>query len=452
MAGLTEELARFVANPGLTPLPPAAVEIAKSGFIDAAGVLVRGQTDQTVQIARHYATQTGQMSVEESSLFFGKAKGTSEAVTLINGIACHIHDYDDVGLRAHPSAILVPTILAEAERLKKSGADALRAYIVGFEVWAELNAREPGDIHFKGWHPTSTVGTLGAAAAAASLNGFDMPKARNTLAIAASMAAGVVANFGSMTKSFQVGRAAACGVQAARLAALGMTGSPDALEHNSGLLAAMSPLGDANRANPIAPIGKALRLVENGLSFKKYPVCYCAHRVIDAVIDMAKAEDIKPGDVDSVDVRIGVTQHSLLRNQAPQNVLEAKFSIEFAIAAGLVSRSVGLGELETSYVLRPEIQSLMTKVKVEEDPSICPIEPAFSMNDRLKIKLKNGLSLDSGEIRFSRGHARLPLGPGELKQKFLDCCRDARDLDANRLFDMLSSLETLPDMASLPQR
>ncbi len=76
MAGLTEELARFVANPGLTELPPAAVEIAKSGFIDAAGVMVRGQTDQPVQIARDYATQTGQMSISESSLFFGKVKGT----------------------------------------------------------------------------------------------------------------------------------------------------------------------------------------------------------------------------------------------------------------------------------------------------------------------------------------------------------------------------------------
>jgi hypothetical protein len=94
----------------------------------------------------------------------------------------------------------------------------------------------------------------------------------------------------------------------------------------------------------------------------------------------------------------------------------------------------------------------MTKVKVEEDPSICPIEPAFSMNDRLRIKLKSGLQIDSGDIRFSRGHARLPLGPGELKQKFLDCCSEARDLDANRLFDMLASIETLPDMSALPQR
>lgn len=452
MGGLTEELARFVADPGLKTLPPEAVAIATSGFIDAAGVLVRGQTDATVQIARHYATQTGQMSVAESSLFFGKARGTSEAVTLINGIACHIHDYDDVGLRAHPSAILVPAILAEAERLHRSGADALRAYLVGFEVWAELNAREPGDIHAKGWHPTSTVGTLGAAAAAASLNGLDVPKARNTLAIAASMASGVVANFGSMTKSFQVGRAAACGVQAARLASLDMTGSPDALEHHCGLLAAMSPLGDANLANPVVPIGRTLRLVENGLSFKKYPVCYCAHRVIDAVIDIANAKNLKPSDVDTVDVRIGVTQHSLLRNPSPQTALEAKFSIEFAIAAGLVSRSVGLGELETDYVLRPDIQGLMTKVRVEEDPSVCPIEPAFSMNDRLVIKLKDGGRLDSGDIRFSRGHARLPLGPGELKRKFMDCCRDARDLDAGRLFDGLMSIETLPDMAALPQR
>jgi aconitate decarboxylase len=254
-----------------------------------------------------------------------------------------------------------------------------------------------------------------------------------------------------MSKSYQVARAAASGIEAARLAEAGMTGAPDAIEHHAGLLSAMSVEGDADLADPTAPIGKTLRILEQKLSFKKYPVCYCAHRVIDAVIDIANAADLQPSAVDSVDVRIGATQHSMLRNDRPKTGLEAKFSIEFAIAAGLVSRSVGLSELETGYVNRADIQQLLTKVNVSDDDSVCPVEPAFSMNDRLVIKLKDGRVMDSGDIRFSRGHAMMPLAPGELQRKFLDCCRGANDLDAQALFDRLATLEKLPDMGMLSQ-
>lgn len=451
MAGLTQELARFVADPGFKEAPAKAAEIAKTGFIDAAGVLVCGRTDETVGIVRDYAKQSGRLALKEASLFFTRERASSEAAALINGVACHVLDYDDVGLRAHPSTVLVPAILAEAERRKASGADAVRAYVVGYEVWAEVNAREPGALHVKGWHPTSTVGAIGAAAAIASLAGLNAEKSRNALALAASMASGVVANFGSMSKSYQVARAAASGIEAARLAEAGMTGAPDAIEHHAGLLSAMSVEGDADLTDPAAAIGRTLRILENGLSFKKYPVCYCAHRVIDAVIDIANAGNLQPSDVDMVDVRIGSTQHSMLRNDRPKTGLEAKFSIEFAIAAGLVSRSVGLSELETGYVNRADIQQLLTKVSVSDDESVCPVEPAFSMNDRLVIKLKDGRVMDSGDIRFSRGHAMMPLGPGELKRKFLDCCRGANDIDAEALFDKLSSLEKLPDMGLLAQ-
>lgn len=450
-AGLTQELARFTADPGFKAPPKEAAEIAKSGFIDTAGVLVAGRTDPTVGIVKEYAKQSGRLSQQEASLFFTREKASSEAAVLINGVASHVLDYDDVGLRAHPSTVLVPAILAEAERRKLSGADALRAYIVGFEVWAELNAREPDALHVKGWHPTSTVGAVGAAAAAANLAGLNVEKSRNALALAASMAAGVVANFGSMSKSYQVARAAASGVEAARLAEIGMTGSADVLEHHAGLLAAMSPHDKADLTNPKTPIGKTLRLVEQRLSFKKYPMCYCVHRVVDAAIDIANRADLQPSMVDSIDVRIGSTQHSMLRNDRPTTGLEAKFSIEFAIAAGLTSRKVGIAELETSYVNRADIKDLITKVSVSEDDSVCPVEPAFAMNDRLVVKLKDGRVIDSGDIRFSRGHAMLPLAPGELKTKFMDCCRGANDIDAEGLFKKLSSLEELSDMGQLAQ-
>ena len=166
---------------------------------------------------------------------------------MINGIAAHVLDYDDVGLDGHPSAVLVPAILAQGEASGSSGAEMLTAYMAGFEVWAEILAREPTPLHRKGWHPSAVLGAVAAAAACAKLRGLDPERAATAMAIAASMSCGVVANFGTMTKSFQVARAAQSGVIAARLAQAGLTASLDALEHPSGLLAALSPEGKAER-------------------------------------------------------------------------------------------------------------------------------------------------------------------------------------------------------------
>ncbi len=450
MPGLTEAIGQFVASPAIV-VPAEAASIIKAGFIDASGTLICGRNERPVAIVRQYLEQSGQAGLAEASLFFGRARVPAEAAAMVNAVACHVLDYDDVGLRAHPSTILVPAILAEAERRHYSGATAIRAYLVGYEVWAELNAREPDALHLKGWHPTSAVGVVAAAAAVAHLIGLDAERAQNAIALSASLSGGVVANFGSMAKSFQVGRAASSGVLAARLAEAGLDGSPDALERSSGLLNAMSPNSAVDLSPPAGPLGANLRILEAGLSFKKYPVCYCAHRVIDAVIDAAKANDLQAGSVRSVKARIGETQISILRNHAPRTALEAKFSIEFAVAASLISRSVGLRELDDGYVMRPDVQALMGKVAIEGDGSTCSVEPAFSVADRVTIETGDGRIIDSGDIRFARGHARRPLQPDDLKAKFLDCCRGA-ELDAGPLYEMLVALERVPDVAGLALR
>jgi 2-methylcitrate dehydratase PrpD len=249
-----------------------------------------------------------------------------------------------------------------------------------------------------------------------------------------------------MMKSFQVARAAAAGVLAARLAEAGMDGAFDALERSTGLLSAMSPNSAADLSPPGPGFGKDLAIRTVGLSFKKYPVCYCAHRVIDATIDMANAHDLHPTDVRSVNARIGDTQISILRHHTPKTALEAKFSIELAVTASIASRAVGLRELDDGYVQRSDVQALTSKVAVEGDDSVCPVEPAFSLNDRLTIVTEDGRALDSGDIRFARGHARLPLGEGELKRKFLDCCRGS-NIDQNGSTARLPVLRTSPTCA-----
>jgi 2-methylcitrate dehydratase PrpD len=187
------------------------------------------------------------------SLIPSGARRSVEAAALVNGVAAHVLDYDDVGLDGHSSAVLVPAILAQGEASGASGAEMLTAYVAGYEVWAELAAREPTPLHRKGWHPTSVRGAVAAAAACAKLRGLDDKGTATAMAVAASMAAGVVANFGTMTKSFQVGRAAQAGVIAARLAQAGLTASLDALEHPLGLLVALSPRARLSANVPSSP-------------------------------------------------------------------------------------------------------------------------------------------------------------------------------------------------------
>src|SRR5262249_41974697 len=159
---------------------------------------------------------------------------------------------DDVALRGHPSTVLVPAILAEAETLDVSGRDMVTAYVAGYETWAELVRREPGFHHGKGWHPTGIFGAIGAAAACASLRRLDPAKATEAIALGAAQSTGLMANFGTMTNPFHAGRSAHSGVMAARLAAAGFTASEDALEHPQGFLAAVSPAGEVDRESPAA--------------------------------------------------------------------------------------------------------------------------------------------------------------------------------------------------------
>jgi 2-methylcitrate dehydratase PrpD len=445
MSGLTESIAQFVSEG--TAVPEEAARIVRTGFIDTIATMIAGRNEAVAGIVRRFVA-VRRSAARESRVLFTDERAAAADAALINATAAHALDYDDVALGGHPSTVLVPAVLAEGEHLGASGADALRAYLVGYEVWAELLAREPDAYHLKGWHPTAVMGTVGAAAAVAHLHRLSPADCRNALGLAASMASGLVANFGTMTKPLHAGRAAACAIEAVRFAALGLTAAPDAFEHHAGFLAALSPKGRAERERPASGLGRQLRILDSGLSIKKYPMCYGAHRVIDGVLDLAAAYDLKAEDVVHVDATVGVAQASMLRNHAPVTGLEAKFSLEFAVASALVRRRVGLAELNDKFVAEAPVREAMGKLSIATVDTSCPIEPVFALTDRVVIELRDGRKLDSGEIRFARGNTKLPLEDEELKAKFLDCAAGADYLDASALYQ---SLNRLGEQASLRQ-
>jgi len=236
---LTQELGRFVASLTFERLPAEAVEIARTGITDTVATMIAGAHDPAPQLLRRGLTP----EAGPATLYFSGEGAAAPEAAWINGTAGHALDYDDVGCRGHVSTVLLPAILAEAETLDAGGREIFAAYVAGYETWAELARRDPGHHHVKGWHPTGIFGAIGAGAACAALRRLSPEQATMAIALAASQAGGIMANFGTMTKPFHAGRAAHAGVVSARLAGLGFTAAVDALEHPQGFLSAVSPEG-----------------------------------------------------------------------------------------------------------------------------------------------------------------------------------------------------------------
>jgi 2-methylcitrate dehydratase PrpD len=346
----------------------------------------------------------------------------------------------------------VLAILAQGEAGRSSGAEMLTAYIAGFETWAELLAREPTPLHRKGWHPSAVLGTVAAAAACAKLRGLDANGAATAMAIAASMSAGLVANFGTMTKSFQVGRAAQSGVIAARLAQAGLTASLDALEHPCGLLAALSPEGNAARDRPFDAANKEWHIVAEGLNIKRYPICYATHRSIDAALGLIERYDVSPDAVERIHVSLGETQLRMLRNGRPQTGLEAKFSMQFAMAAAVVARKVGLAELTDAFVLRPDVQAMFPLVAFTTTDALKE-GSNFAPADSVAITIKTGQTLNSGPVEYAKGSHQKPLSRDELFGKFSDCLGvEYADARKSRAFEKLMMFDRLNGAGDLGLR
>jgi 2-methylcitrate dehydratase PrpD len=439
---LTQELGRFVADVAFERLPPEAVDVARTGFIDCIATMIAGAGDPAPQLLRKALNPAGD---GDASLYFSGERAPAPEAAWINGTAGHALDYDDVAsLRGHPSTVLVPAILAEGEALGASGRAMLAAYVAGYETWAELAWRDPGHHHRKGWHPTGIFGPVGAAAACASLRRLDAPQATNALALAASQNSGIMANFGTMTKPFHAGRSAHSGLMAVRVAEVGFTASPDALEHPQGFLSAVSPAGEVDRETPAQALGSKWKIVKYRLGIKKYPACYCTHRALDAMLDLLARHPLRPEEIERITVSLSDTHSLILRNHWPQTGLEAKFSMEFAMAAAVITRRAGLAEYTDSFVRRANVQDLMRRVFVETNQNYDPEVSGASVWDQVRIELTAGGRIESERVRRAKGHADRPLSESELFEKFRSCLDAGRaKIAPNVLFQRLKHLESL---------
>src|SRR5262245_2986033 len=444
--GLTQEIGEFVSGARFAGLPPDCIGTVCLGFTDCVAVMVAGWGETVSQIAaRHF----GNAPAHGSNRPLHGVRAEAPERALIYAVAAHALDYDDTALLGHPSAILVSAILAEANEAGADGEAMIAAYVAGYEVWAELIRRDRDQHHEKGWHPTAMFGALAAAAASASLRRLKPAQASQAVAVAASLAGGIVANFGSMTKPLQVGRAAQSGLMATRLVAAGMTASPDAIEDDIGFLRAISPHGAVDTSSE-AKLGQEWAILRHGLNVKLYPVCYAAHRALDAVIELREQHRFRPDAIDAVTLEIGDTQSRILRIHRPQNAFEAKICGEFAATAAVIAGRCGRAELTDEFVRRADVQGFLPKVAIVPVDGKDPDEPALAPFDRVRLRLRDGREIVCDPVFQARGHFARRVDRGRLWEKVSDCAGDALGaVETQALFDTLQTLPRLKSASDL---
>jgi len=441
---LTQDLAGFVATLRHEDIPAAALPFIRTGFADTFATLVAGRDTQEAQLLQ----QVLQPAPGESRLFVDRGSARAPEAAWLNATAAHALDYDDAAQRGHISVVVVPAVLAEAEALEADGRRMVAAYAAGYEAWAELMRREPDHYHNRSWHPTGMFGAIAAAAACASLRGLTPTQTAHALAIAASQGAGLIANFGSMTKPYHAGRAAHAGVMAARLAQRGFTAAVDALEHPKGLLRGLSPAGRVDVASPVEA-GRDWKLPRGGVNIKKYPTCFATHRALDGMLALLQDHPLRPGEVERIEVTISRRNRATLRFARPQTALEAKFSMQFAMACALVARRCGLPELHETFLLRADVQRLMQQVDVLPDDREDATRPGEAPQDIVRVLATDGRSFGRA-VDHVRGGPELPLAPGELFAKFEGClAAGGLAAPAQPLFDALMALDSLAGTRAL---
>ncbi|PZH20291.1 MmgE/PrpD family protein [Streptomyces sp. NTH33] len=453
--GVTEVLAGFAVGAD-TARGDHTAEVSRA-LVDTVAVSIGAAGTEGERILRTWAENeagTGPATLWTS----GTATSVSLAA-LVNGTAAHLLDYDDISpsMPLHPSAVLLPALVAVAESRAVPADRFVAAYDVGAATFRAVAEVLPQHVHYaRGWHTTSTVGRLAVVAALVRLTGAHVDVARNALGIAASLVAGSRPNFGSMTKPLHAGTAARDGVMAFELAEAGFTANTSELEAPGGFL---ERYGDPD----LSPVGSVADTLLERLEYwtdawvgdwgiKRYPSCYATHRGIDAILQL------REHSAGRTPARITATLHPRgtkpLRDSAPTTPTQAKFSLEYTLAAACLRGDVTLGAFTDEGFNDPAVRALMGSVTVRES-AVPPTGPAGFSTGYTVVELAfDDGTTTSERVDVTHGQSADPLTDTEMRAKFDDCCAAGalRAAEADRLFDALAGLPGAAFTASIPRK
>jgi len=449
-AGLTARLAEFVAGARFEDLPAEVVQRSKNSILDTIGVALAGAVEPGARILADYVARNG--GVSAASIVGRGATSSPRNAALANGMAAHMLGYSDLSVTpiVHPSIAVLPAVLALAEVRRVSGREVILAHVLGVELACKLGEVVGAEFNQKGWHPCSVLGGMGAAIGAARVAGLDATRTANAVGLAAMQAAGIKAGMGTMAKAYGAGRGAENGVVAAELAEAGFTGPEDVIEGRDGFL---QTFGDgANGDRMMDSFGHPYHFEKPGITLKPYPSCTCSHTSISAVLALARQHGIGPDDVEEIECSVSPAVANYLKFPAPRTALEAKYSLQFCVAAALIDGDVTISTFTDARTGDPRVRSLMRRIRMTVSPELAALgfnPDAAPFGSRVRIRRRDGRE-------FARSQNKGPWEPetapswDDLLPKYRSCAQlgiPAGNVDET--ISIVGRLETQRDITRL---
>ena len=418
-------MAAWAADPALR-FTEAALAEARLCLLDTLACMRAGAAEPLVRKAAEAmvaAAATGPIPTVLDGV-----RLSAPAAALVNGTAAHVLDFDDYEIPAstHPSAAIVPALLAIAALRPVTLGEIADAYAVGYEFIVRSGRALGGYRHYlAGWHATSTVGPIGAAAAAARLLRLDPPAFAAAVSLATSNAAGLKAQFGTDAKPLHAGFAARAGLESALLAQAGAGASEAVTEGVHGFLALYGAGGSYATARPGAGGEAPAALESDPVLRKPWPCCAYTHRGIEAALRLAGSPGFDAGRIGAGELRIPEPFFRVARFTTPRTAAEARFSVLYCVAAALQDGDLGPRSFDAAAIARPAVRELMDRIRIDAyapGEGIVDMSPAAP--DSVSLCFADG-SRRTQTVAEVRGGAGNPLLADDLLAKFVRCGGDA---------------------------
>jgi 2-methylcitrate dehydratase PrpD len=443
-SSLSEQVAALVASTRADSIPDDVLQTAAWWVLDWLGAAIAGLDSAPGRIMLEH---TGAQPAGPASCIGLADTRSTQVAALHNGAVSHVVEMDDVHRAAviHPAVVVVPAALAVAEQIGASGRDFLAAVVVGYEVAIRVG-ESVGKTHYFHWHNSSTCGVFGATAAAGWLLGLDQERMTWALGNAGSQAGGLwefIAD-GAMSKVLHTGRAAANGVLAAELGALGFTGARKILEGRQGFFAATAPDGDPSAVT--AGLGDGWKLP--GSSIKPYPSCRHTHAAVDATLELrgeygVGVEDVAPIEIDAYQSTLDLTD-----NPAPAHPYAAKFSVHYCVARALAEGALRPADFTDELIAEPALRDLMLRTTARLDPELNALAPQ-QLPARVRMQLKDGRKIEH-LVLAAKGDPEAPLTEQELTDKFMSLIAgSAYASRGDELVKLVTRIGRQPDVRGL---
>lgn len=439
--GPTLRAAALVAQSRFEDLPEQVVELAKQCILDTIGVTIAGAHEPVSKIVLEQALSDG--GTPQATVIGRDCRLPLRAASLVNGTFGHALDYDDCNLsmNGHVSVVVLPAVLAAAEKVGASGRDVINAFVAGFETACRVGQTVAPAHYDRGFHATGTIGAFASAAGASRMMGFDMERTANAFGIAGTMAAALKGLFGTMCKPFHAGRAAENGLYAALLSAQGMQARPDVLECRQGFGAAFAPEFFPDGVESAPPRGADFHIRNN--LFKYHAACYGTHGAIEC--GRLLAEQVKdPSQIRRLVLEVAVENDKTCNIQTPDKASEARFSLRHCVGMTIAGLDTGDAEAYGAHSLaNSQVSALREKTEVVLVPGLDIAHSRLSadMADGTRVQVERDATIPE---------TNLPLQRQRLLSKFDMLLIPVIGKDhALQVKDAILNLEQMEDIATL---